>query len=187
MLHQGSRGFHVLLVLRGRLKVVRFEPSGARLLLAVREPGDLVGEVAVLDGQPRSASVITVGECEVSVVEAAEFLDILRCHNLADTIIRHTLARLREADDLRAELAELPVRRRVARLILRLTGDGDQVIADIAQEELAQAVGASRNAVVAELAALRRENVLKTGRRRLIVDDYAALRAIAAGTPLSAG
>lgn len=182
MLHQGEHGFHVLVVLRGRVKVIRTGSNGERLLLAIREPGDLVGEAAVFDGQPRSASVVTAGDCLLHIVEAAEFREFVRRHNLAEAIIRHTLARLREADDLRAELAAMPVRQRVARMILRFSGDAQNEVVDLPQEELAHAVGASRNAVVAELAEFRSRGILHTGRRRIVVANVSRLRAAAFGT-----
>src|SRR3954451_7574019 len=60
MLHQGNRGFHLLVLLTGAAKVVRSDQHGGLVLLALRPPVDLVGESAVLDDRPRSASVMAM-------------------------------------------------------------------------------------------------------------------------------
>lgn len=98
-----------------------------------------------------------------------------------DIVMRHILMRFREAENLRAEIAELPAGARLTRVLCRLadTVGGDRPVLALSQEELARATGLSRSAVAAELAPLRRNGVVITGRGRLTVHDPAELRALA--------
>ena len=124
MLTQGEQGLHVLVLVDGWVRVVRTERDGAQITLATRSALDIVGEASVLDERPRSASVWAGSDCDVRVVGAADFLDFIHGTGVMRGVVRLILARLQQADDLSAEMASLPVRQRVARMLLRLTGAG---------------------------------------------------------------
>jgi len=130
--------------------------NGERTLLAVRGAGELFGELAVLDSQPRSASVIAVRPCLVHVITAPIFEKFVEDHDLMSVMLRHAIARVRTAEEVRLELATAPVTHRLASALLRLvvaaTPTGGEVEIPLTQEELAQLIGASRNAVGAAIA-----------------------------------
>lgn len=179
LMRQGDDGSHVFILAAGRVKITRVDSEGNELLLAVRGIGDIVGELAVLGGGMRSATVTALVPCVTYVLSAASFLRIIREKRVEEILFRYLIARHRESDDLRAELAGLPALQRVARALLRFVAvaGGDRLDLDLSQEELAAAAGLSRASVAAALAVLRQRGMIATGRRRLVIKDLASLRA----------
>ncbi|WP_380281686.1 Crp/Fnr family transcriptional regulator [Kitasatospora purpeofusca] len=191
LLHQGEPGTHVLALLGGVAKVVRREPDGDLTLLAFRGPGEVLGEVAVLDDGVRSASVQAIVDCSVAVVTRAAFLRFVADHGLYPVMVRYALGRLRESDvargggDVVARLAGALV------VLAELSADapgggagggsGPGVTLALTRDDLAQYLGVSRNTVTAGLAELEPLHV-ECGRRRIVVRDPAALRNAAPGT-----
>jgi CRP/FNR family transcriptional regulator, cyclic AMP receptor protein len=182
LLRQGDPPTHVLLVVSGRVKVSLALPAD-EILLAVRGPGELLGEIAVLggDGDGRSATVVAIDPCVTSVLPAARFGALVRSARLEDELLRSTMRRLREGERWRAEIAALPAGLRVVRALVRLAIPGARGPVDVglSQAEIGQAVGLSRGVVAAELSRLREQGVVATGRRRIIVTDLPRLRALA--------
>lgn len=176
LLRQGDRGTHVFLLMHGNVKVVRSDRDGGELLLAIREPVDLLGELAVLDSGRRSATVSTITPCLTYAIAAERFIRIVQEFKLYDFLIRRGIQRLREAEEIRADRATLSAGPLVARTLLRLA-TGPEV--PLTQQELASATGLSRSAVTAELAGLRRAEVIRTIRGRVRIDDFDALSQIA--------
>ncbi|MGC9665181.1 Crp/Fnr family transcriptional regulator [Planosporangium sp. 12N6] len=183
LFRQGDAGRHVYVILAGSVKVVRCEADGGQAMLTMRTPGDVVGDMAALDGRPRSASVTAMTPLVAQLLTTEQFRRFVDRPPVAVGFTRYTLMRLREADEQRTELAVLPVRQRLARALLRLeTRDGklgNEPTVGLPQQDIAQLVGASRNAVVAELTALREAGVLITQRRRIVIQDLDALTRMA--------
>ncbi|MFB9432499.1 Crp/Fnr family transcriptional regulator [Streptoalloteichus tenebrarius] len=185
VMRQGDLGTHVLLVETGRFTVVRVGADGGRRLLTIRGPGHLVGETAVLDGGPRTASVIAIDSCVTFLVQGGPFRRLLRRGELAEAVDRYVLDTARARDGLAAELAGLPARERVARILLRLHQAADPpagvaATVPLTQVELAHALGVARGSLTAALARLRRQGVVATVGGRLVVVDPGRL-AVAAG------
>lgn len=199
LLHQGDPARHVILLLRGRVKISRVDPDGSTVVLAVRGPGEILGEIGLLGGDVRSATVTAIDTCETRVVGADEFTALVRLLGLESQLLRHVIHRFREGEDLRAELSTLPARVRVARCLLRwavvpghaeVAGGGEDeqrsdsrhrrigigVGIGLSQEELAQAVGVHRSTVAQELRILREEGLISTRRHRIAITDLAGLR-----------
>lgn len=186
LLRQGDPGSHVLILLSGRVKALRDEADGGRMLLAVRGPGEILGEMSALSGAPRSATIIAVDRCTVRVLTGPAFISRVHRYDLLGHVICHLLSRQNENEERRAELARLPTACRLARTLLRLnelpvTQTGPPAGLPLAQEELAHAIGVSRSAVAAELRAWRQAGVIETARRQVTVRDVEALRRIANG------
>ncbi|GAA4236131.1 Crp/Fnr family transcriptional regulator [Actinomadura meridiana] len=182
LLHQGDPPSHVLLLLEGRVKALLTLPDGERLLLAVRGPGELLGEIAVLGGDDRSATVIAVDPCVTRVLTADRFRTLVRTSGAEQVLLRRAMRRLREVEAWRAETAALPAGRRVVRALLRLAmpGRDGRPGVGLGQSEIGQAVGLSRGVVAAELARLREQGVIATGRGGVVITDLPRLRALAA-------
>ncbi|MER5354331.1 Crp/Fnr family transcriptional regulator [Kitasatospora sp. NPDC002551] len=182
LLRQEEPGTHVLALLTGVAKVVRREPDGDLTLLAFRGPGEVLGEVAVLDDSVRSASVEAIAPCTVAVVGREAFLRFVAEHDLYPVMVRYAFGRLRESDRARgggdavarlaAALAAL------AELSAGPGGPGAGVELALTRDDLAQYLGVSRNTVTAGLAELAPLGV-ESGRRRIVVGDPAALRGAA--------
>lgn len=181
---EGSDPRDVFLVTKGRVKCTATTESGREALLAVRGPGDLLGELSALDGAPRSAGAIALDTVEVYAVSDRQFVDILGRHPGAGLeLVRVLSARLRDADRKRAEFGSHDSLVRVARRLVELadrfgTGSGAQITIDLplTQDELASWTGSSREAVAKALRILRDERVVETGRRVVTVLDPEALR-----------
>ncbi|MEV1009860.1 Crp/Fnr family transcriptional regulator [Streptomyces sp. NPDC049881] len=185
LLRQGEKGTHLLALLGGVAKVVSADRQGEPTLLAFRGPGELLGEIAVLDGGERGASVETLTRCTVAVIGADEFLRFAVEHDVFPALVRYAFGRLRESDrargsgDALARLADTLVsladmshdtRTRPTRpLKLALTRD-----------ELAQYLRTSRNTVTARLTELASFEVVATGRRHILINNLPALRRAAA-------
>jgi CRP/FNR family transcriptional regulator, cyclic AMP receptor protein len=188
LFHERQVADHVALLLSGRVKLFRVTDDGREILLDVRGPGDLVGEQAAFDEQPRSASGAVLELVEALVVPYSAFGDFLRAAPEAMLFIARTLScRLREADRKRVEFASQDVLGRVAVIVLELVarfgneGDrGVRIDLPLTQPDLAGWAGASIESVTKALHTLRELHVLETGRRRLVVLDAERLRRLAA-------
>ncbi|MGW7521840.1 Crp/Fnr family transcriptional regulator [Streptomyces sp. NPDC054796] len=167
LLRQGDPGTHVLVLVSGSILVTLTGSNGERTLLAVRGAGELLGELAVLDREPRTASVIAAEECRVHVVPAPDFLAFVDHHGLQATLLRHAIARVREAETVRLEMATAPVPARLASALGRLlhasSATGTEYVVRLTQTELSQMIGASRNAVGAALRPWRERGWIATG------------------------
>ncbi|GAB2928045.1 Crp/Fnr family transcriptional regulator [Micromonospora polyrhachis] len=170
-------------ILSGAVKVVRSEPTGGRTILTIRGAGDVVGDWAALDGRRRFASVSALTTLTCRLLTGAAFRQFVERPTVAAAFARYNITRSREADLRRTELAILPVRQRLARALLWLhqaASNGlQQHSLDLPQQDLAELIGASRNAVVLALGVLRSEGVIDTQRRRVAIRDVAALRQLA--------
>jgi CRP/FNR family cyclic AMP-dependent transcriptional regulator len=184
LFHEGQQADRVMVVLSGTVKLSSVSEEGKEVLLALRGPGDLLGELGALDGRPRSASAIAVEDLEALVVPVADFKAFLEKHPRAALVIVEMLARrLRDADRKRVEFAAQDSMSRVAARIVELSErfgeehDGVlQIDLPISQEELAGWTGCSRDSVVKALQAMRGLGWIDTERRRITVRDLDAVR-----------
>jgi CRP/FNR family cyclic AMP-dependent transcriptional regulator len=184
LFHEGDDAGPVTVLLSGRAKVATVSAAGREAIVAVRGPGDLLGELSAIDGGPRSATVTTLEPVEALLLSGSAFAALLeRRPRIALVILRMTATRLRYADAQQAQFATHDVVGRVARRLDELgerfgeARDGRIEIAlPLSQEELAAWTGASREAVARALQLFRSLKIIETGRRRIVVLDPDALR-----------
>ncbi|MFF1911002.1 Crp/Fnr family transcriptional regulator [Streptomyces sp. NPDC058239] len=166
LLRQGDPATHVILLDTGSTLVTLTGPGGDRTLLAVRGPGELLGELAVLDAEPRSASVIAAEACRIHLIPASDFLVFVEDHGLLTSLLRHAIARVRESEEVRLEFATADVPLRLAGALTRLVRAGAQTPGGLSvrltQAELSQMIGASRNAVGSAIKPWREHGWLET-------------------------
>ena len=174
----------MVVLLAGRAKVASLSSAGREVIVAVRGPGDLLGEMSAIDGEPRSATVTTLEPVEALLVPGSAFAAFLerrparRARDPADgrrapALRRRTAGRLRDARRRRAR------RHRLVELSERFGTPGTRRIEielPLSQEELAAWTGASREAVSKALQLLRSLRIVETGRRHVTVLDPEALR-----------
>jgi len=187
--HEGDRGGYAVLIVAGRVKIVTSAADGTETVLSLRGPGELVGEMAVIDdpATPRSATVIAIEPLRGRVLLGADLLAYFESHPLAIVeLLRMLAARLRASDRRRVEHGAYTTTRRLAALLVELADtygrpdrDGLRVDAALSQAELAGLVGASRESVARGLAVLRQKGYIATGRRTLLVRDLEELRTYA--------
>ncbi|MDL4772190.1 MULTISPECIES: Crp/Fnr family transcriptional regulator [Thermomonosporaceae] len=187
---EGEESNWVAVLLKGRVKAFSYRENGGEALLAVRGVGSLLGEVAAIDGLPRSATVAALEPVQTLVLTADEFMAFLRAHGRVSILIMQMLCqRWRDADRKRIEFGMFDATGRVAERLVELaerfgapyrsrtTGEESvRITLNLSQEELAGWVGASREAVSKALRTLRGYGWIETGRRRVIVHDLQALR-----------
>jgi CRP-like cAMP-binding protein len=179
LFHEGDRADRVFVLRKGRVKVVATEANGTETVLAVRTAGDLVGELAAIDGRPRSATAIALGDVACAVVGAERFRVVLHDEPEAAMALLKLLAeRLREAEGRRAEHGAIDAPQRLARRLLELAGDG-AAVEGLNQDDLAALIGASRESVAKALQSLRSEGLVRTRRRAIDILDRDALRRLA--------
>lgn len=184
LFHEGDDSGPVVVLLGGRVKVATVGGGGREAIVAVRGPGDLIGELSAIDGGPRSATVTTLEPAEVLLVPGSAFAALLERHlRIALVLLRMVAGRLRYADSQQAQFATQDVVGRVAARLLELgdrfgVAEDDRIVIElpISQEELAAWTGSSREAVSKALQQLRTLHVLETGRKRITVLDAEALR-----------
>ena len=185
LFHQGDDSRSVVLIVEGRVKVVLLTPEGRELIAGFAGPGELLGELAVIAGARRSASIYALESVRALVVPGAAFEHLLATRpGLALSVLRNVAQRLHVADSQRLDLAWHDVLGRVAHALLELgqrhgekKGGGVEITLPLSQEELAAWTGASREGVARALQLLRGLGWVETARRRTILLDPAALEA----------
>ncbi|MBI3436614.1 MAG: Crp/Fnr family transcriptional regulator [Proteobacteria bacterium] len=152
----GDSGDGCYRVDQGLLKVSIMSPSGSERILAILGPGSLVGELSIIDGLPRSASVIALRDCELSFVSRAIFADCAVKHpQIYQYLVALLAARLRETDEVVAASSFLPLKGRLAVTLLELAdhfgkdlGSGRVLIRHkFGQSDLAAMAGIARENV----------------------------------------
>lgn len=184
LLHQGQIPDRVLLLRSGRVKVYSTTASGKDVVLAVRGPGELVGELSALDEEPRSASIVAVEPVEAVVLSLGDFRGFLIEHPAAALALLGMLSRrLRDADAKRIEYVAFNTMGRVALRIVEMTerfgeakGDAIDLELPLSQEELAGWTGSSLESVGRALQTMRGLGWLETRRRQIRVLNLEAIR-----------
>ncbi len=187
VVHQGDSGSSMMVVIKGRLRASLFSRNGKEMLLAYIHPGDVVGEIAVLDGGARSASVIAEEPCDLLVIERSRLVPFLSTHGEAGLSLIVTLCRrLRTATEMLSEHSSLGVPQRLARAILRLavemSAQGQEMRLKeirIRQADLGSYTGLARENVNRQLREWEEAGLIELGRGRLLIHDRAALHKIA--------
>jgi len=175
----------VMFLLAGRVKIVRMDDDGHEVLLSIRDAGDVLGELAFIDGQPRIATVTALEPVEVLVAPSEAFRTHLETTpRVAVALLEVVVGRYRETTLKRSQFAASDTMGRLAARIVELadrygepTAAGISVASPISREELAAWTGASRAGVAQALQALRELGWIQTERRKVIVRDLKALQA----------
>lgn len=141
----------LIVMLTGRAKVTNFDEEGREIILAWLGPGEFFGEMGLIDGSSRSASVVAVENCELLTIGKQEFQRCMQDNfQVAQKLMQILVRRLREADRNIESLALLDVYGRVARLLLDLSEeeDGKRLVRKkISKQDMARMIGASREMV----------------------------------------
>ncbi|CAG0967656.1 CRP-like cAMP-activated global transcriptional regulator [Myxococcaceae bacterium] len=187
LFRRGEPGHELFVLLRGRCKALAVASEGRGTVFAVFEPGEVVGEIALLDGGPRTATVTTMSACDFLVIGRADLLTLLESEPaVAIRLLAACAARLRHTSELVEELVFLSLPARLARKLLQLardygsgTGSGTHIALKLSQRELAELVGASRESVNRQLGHWEQAGVLRHERGFITLLDSAVLRRLA--------
>jgi CRP-like cAMP-binding protein len=160
-------------------------------MIALRGPGDLVGELAAINGWDRSASVQALESVDVVQLLRPAFAERVYTHPaIAVGLIKQLSARLLEVETILLQVTTLDVSRRVATYLLQLADrhgspgpDGVEVGLPLTQHDLAGRAGASLRGVARALAELRERGIISTDRRHIVIVRPDLLRAFVGDTP----
>jgi len=175
---------------KGAVRVSSTSISGRQITLTYVEPGIWFGDIAIFDGDRRTHDAYAHGDSTILCVAKADFRKILSSHvELYEAMLRLHARRLRQLFGLVEDLNTLPLRARLAKQLLHLMrsygiaslSDNNEVRIglQLAQEELAQLLGASRQRVNQELKAMERENTIRIEPGGLVIRNRVALLRIA--------
>lgn len=187
---QGDTGDALYGVASGRVRISASGAGGQEVFLNIMEPGDTFGEIAVMDGLPRTAGATALERTTLIVLKRADFLGLVeREPQLAIHLLKLLCQRLRWTSELVEESAFLSGPARLAKRLLILaqlhgrpaSSDGGEALEMlISQAELARFLGVSRQIVNQHLGDWAKAGWVKLGRGRIIIDDPAALERIIA-------
>jgi CRP/FNR family transcriptional regulator/CRP/FNR family cyclic AMP-dependent transcriptional regulator len=183
--HQDDPGQTLHLVCRGHLKIVRCSQAGAEAVLAIVGPSDLFGEMALLDGGPRSATVVALEPVETATLHRTDLLELLRRSPAAvEGLLAALVGTIRKASESAADLMFLDQPGRLAKKLAELAETHGrrsahhqvEIEIPLTQDELAAMIGATRTRVNRLLSFYEAQGIVALGRRRIVIRDSEALR-----------
>ena len=179
----GSPGDQMMAVLSGNVRISVPSNDGKELLLAIIHPGEVFGELAVLDGKERSADAHAEAACALAILDRRDILSFLERNPSAWLKIVEVLcSRLRRTDQVLAEVALMQLPTRLAKMMLRITGDSSAKQAEkirFSQRELASMVGGTRESVNKCLRKWQSGGIVQVSESWIAITDRAALENIA--------
>ncbi len=180
---RGESGDSLMVVLSGRLKIANATVDGREIVLNFLGVGDLVGEIAVLDGLDRTANVIALEDSDLFLLYRRDLLPALSAHPEAMfEVVKVLCEKLRTATSIIEDNAQA-MRTRVARGLLRLaqqhgiqSGDRIRIDLTVSQTELGNYLGLSRGNVSRELTQLKYSGLIEIDGAAIILRDERGLR-----------
>ena len=183
---KGDPGTELFAVSAGTVKISVPAPDGREAMFNLLHPGEIFGEIALLDGRPRTADAMAMTDCELTVIERRDFLAFVHGEpNVALQLIALLCERLRIASEHYEEVVFLDLPTRLARILLQLADQTEAGAAEpklkITQREISQMLGSTRESVNKQLRAWSKRGVIALERGGIVVYRLATLAAIAGG------
>jgi len=187
---KGDPGSGLLGVLSGMVKVSIASAEGKDIVLNIFREGEVFGEIALLDGRPRTADATAMSDCELIVIERRDFVRFLQGHpDVTLKFIEILCSRLRRTSEQVQDVTFLSLPTRLAKTLLQLTSEGDAQArrpkVAITQREISQMIGRSRESTNKQLRAWAKRGWIRLERGGVSVLAPDKLSAIAvAGSEL---
>lgn len=188
LFREGEPSTYLLLLKQGLVKVTATSETGQVTLLAIRGPGDVIGELSAADGNPqRSATVVAAASVHACLINHQDFIRLTQQRPEIMVAMLHVLSdKLRQASRARVEVHTYTVRMRLARVLVELAQaygqegpGGTRIDLSLTQPELAALVSASPASIARCLRELRQSRILDIGYRHVTLHDTKALTVIA--------
>ena len=180
---KGDPGNSLCAVISGTVKMSISSPDGRSAIFNLIGPGEIFGEIAVLDGQPRTADATANTNCEIFVIDRREFLPFVRSHpELAMKFIELLCAKLRWTSDQVEQVILQNLPGRLASALIRLAekhklAPGDQTIA-VTQQEISEMVGMTRESINKQLRVWATRKWVRLEHGAIVVLDAEPLQAL---------
>jgi len=186
IVQKGAAGSGMMAVVDGRVKISTVSPEGKEVILDFINPGEVFGEIALLDSRERTADAIAMEACQVMVLERRDFLPFLERHpHTCIKLLSVLCGRLRHTNQLIEDSLFLNVEARFAKRLLgfaRQYGEsrpeGILIQLKLSQQEIAALIGVTRESVNKQLSAWQELGWVKVGRGSILVTDIEALEAV---------
>jgi CRP-like cAMP-binding protein len=183
---KGDPGTELFAVSTGTVKISVPAPDGREAMFNLLHPGEIFGEIALLDGRPRTADAMAMTDCELTVIERRDFLAFVHGEpNVALQLIALLCERLRIASEHYEEVVFLDLPTRLARILLQLADQNEAGAEEpklkITQREISQMLGSTRESVNKQLRVWSKRGLIALERGGIVVYRLAALAAIAGG------
>ncbi|GAB5047358.1 Crp/Fnr family transcriptional regulator [Thermodesulfovibrio sp. TK110] len=167
--YQEDESTDLYIILDGAVKACLLDPDGKELILNIFKKGDFFGELSLLDGRPRSATIITIKDSLIGTLKREQFLMLLKSYPaIAISLLSALVERIRFTDEMLGAMAFLDVSRRIIKFLMNIakkegekTMDGLIKIKKITHRELASCTGASREAITKALKVLKFKGIVK--------------------------
>jgi CRP-like cAMP-binding protein len=181
--HKGDPGDRLYAILSGRVGINTVSRDGKEIILNILDPGEVFGEIAVLDGKRRTAGALAMEPTKLVRIGRAEFLPFLERHpRLSLRLIEVLCERLRWTSNIIEDTIFLDIPRRLAKRLLTLikrhgqpVENGVKIDMILSQEDLAHMLGATRESVNKGHRALEERGVISRDGRYIVVHDVASL------------
>ncbi len=186
LFREGDPGQALYLLAAGQVRIYVQGEEGQETSVNLCGPGDVFGELAVIDDRPRSASAVAGEEALAYVLSRDLFrAHVRRCPQLALNLLNALSVRVRYNTEQVGSLATLDIPARLARKLLALVemhgvpdGDGVRIEVALTQSDLASLIGATRESINKALAAFRRQGLIRLADGRIVVVDRERLAAL---------
>jgi CRP/FNR family cyclic AMP-dependent transcriptional regulator len=173
VIEKGDESSTLYMVDSGRAKVYVADDAGKEMMLRELGPGDHFGELALLGGSPRTASVMTLTECELRLLTGAVFKDFIAKHpEVALTLICHLAQQVASLTDTASDMALLSVYGRIAKVLTEHAEEenGRLITAALTQQQIADRVGCSREMVSRIVGDLKTGGYISTEGKRFVLE-----------------
>jgi CRP/FNR family cyclic AMP-dependent transcriptional regulator len=180
ILIEEEAGNTLFLIQKGRVKVSRISDDGREVILSILEPGDFFGELSLIDGKARSASVTAIEDSEVLMLRRGDFLGLLADYpQISISLMKELAGRIRKSDTQIKSLSLQDAMGRVASSLIMLAEDhgrsrkNEVVIPKIPlQQDLANMAGTSRETISRVFRYLEDEQLIKRTGRKITIPDF---------------
>lgn len=182
---RASAGTAMMAVLRGSVKICTVSRNGKEAVLNVIGPGQVFGEIAVLDGGPRTADAVALVESDILVLDRRDFLPVVRAHpELAQRLLEVLCGRLRKTSEQLEDAFFLDMPGRLAKALLAARAGaaaGSPVQVNLTQRELGEMIGTARESVNKLLHSWQDQGIVSLRRGAIAIRKPDALQHLAEG------
>lgn len=179
--YQGDSAKSFYYIKKGSVRVYMTSPDGIERTLNTAARGEVIGEAAFFDKMPRVSSASALSGCELVVIDEQKLLSLIHeSPRLALEILKIQASRVRQLSDQLDVMTFLKADGRIARLLLQnISVENGKEVVSLTHEEIAGNVGVNRVTVSKILTRFKKEGIIRTEYRRIVISDSKALEKIA--------
>jgi CRP/FNR family cyclic AMP-dependent transcriptional regulator len=187
LFHKGDEGAQVYVVISGRLKALTTSEEGDDVVFSILGPGEVLGEIALLGGSPRTATVTSIDESELLIIDRRDFLSFLRSHpDVAIKLLDVLAQRMKRVSELVEDTLFLNLPLRLAKKLCFLSRQygephehGLRLDLKLSQEEWGDLVGTTRESINKQLRAWTEEGLVTVDHGYIVIHDRKELEKLA--------